>query len=607
MPTIALPRQNLKFSYDIGEENSLLNLLIAQQVFMESPCGGRRSCGKCKIKHLGGDLPPLSADEEKHLTKKEIAAGIRLACLIYPAADLEIDIIDQEENHQVLTGGYVPEYQRNPAIWKKTIVITKPTLETQTPYEVLFEKALGINHLPWDVLRQITMGEGTYTAVFNLDQLIGLEKGDTSEMLYGVAVDIGTTTVVASLINLRTGKEIDSEAGINAQKNFGQDVLTRITYVLDHGKKGWDQLQAAIVDSLNEMLQTMCERQQISPSFIYEIAIAANCTMMHMVLGIDSLSIGKSPYAPIFVKEKDISARDIGLTALSSFGRVYCLPAVSSYIGADIVAGAYVAQLHNRKDKVLFIDIGTNGEIVLSDGGKLVSCSCAAGPALEGMNISSGMRAADGAIEEVHFDEEKGFVLEVIGNKIPIGLCGSGIMAAIRELLKHNFITARGNIVKPEELEVGDPRLPYIDLDGKKRRICVGDGPNKILLTQGDIRQVQLAKSAILSGFVALVNAMGLTFSDLDEVIVAGQFGAHLPVESLVGTGILPKAVQEKITYIGNSSKTGAYLALVSLESRQEMGALARAFDYIELSVTKGYERLFVECSQFNVSSTSQQ
>ncbi|MHB8074737.1 ASKHA domain-containing protein [Desulfosporosinus fructosivorans] len=601
MHTIALPRQNIKFSYDTGLEDSLLNILIAQQIFIDSPCGGRSSCGKCKIKHLGGDLPPLSVDEEEHLTKKEIEEGIRLACLIYPAADLEIDIIDQEVNHQVLTGGYVPEYQPNPAIWKKAIEITKPTLEEQTPYQVLFEKALAINHLPWDVLRQITMGEGIYTAVFNQDQLIGLEKGDTSELLYGVAVDIGTTTVVTSLINLRTGEEIDSEAAINAQKNFGQDVLTRITYVLDHGKNGRDQLQTAIVDSLNEMVKTMCERQKLSPSLIYEVTIAANCTMMHMVLGIDPLSIGKSPYAPIFVEEKDITGKDIGLTALSSFGRVYCLPAVSSYIGADIVAGAYVARLHARKDKVLFIDIGTNGEIVLSDGGKLVSCSCAAGPALEGMNISSGMRAADGAIEEVHFDTEKGFILEVIGDKIPLGLCGSGILATIRELLKHNFITPRGNIVKPEELEVGDPRLSYIDLDGKKRRICIGEGPTKILISQGDVRQVQLAKSAILSGFVALVKAMDLTFADLDEVIVAGQFGAHLPVESLIGTGILPKAVQEKITYIGNSSKTGAYLALMSLETRREMVTLARAFDYLELSVTKGYERLFVECSQFNV------
>jgi len=329
--------------------------------------------------------------------------------------------------------------------------------------------------------------------------------------------------------------------------------------------------------------------------------MAANCTMMHMVLGVDPLPIGKSPYAPIFVGEKEIPAGDIGLTAVSAFAGVYCLPAVSSYIGADIVAGAYGAGLHERKDKVLFIDIGTNGEMVLGNGGKLVSCSCAAGPALEGMNISCGMRAADGAIEDIHFHPETGFALEVIGHKRPLGLCGSGILAAIRELLKHDFINARGALVKPEQLEAGDPRLPYIELDGKKRMIRITEGPRQLLITQGDIRQVQLAKSAILSGFVALVNASGLSFSDLDEVIVAGQFGAHLPVDSLVGTDILPSAVQEKVSYIGNSSKTGAYLALMSLEARQEMSALALSLDYMELSMADGYERIFVDCSQFKV------
>lgn len=601
MFTIALPRQRIQLTYDPGAEESLLRILLAGQVFIESPCGGRKSCGKCKIKHLGGELSPLSDDEKKALTPKEIGAGIRLACHVYPAGDLEIDVIDQEENHPVLTGGYIPEYKRRPAIWKKVIESSKPTLAEQTPYEELIARALDREGLPWQALRHITMGEGTYTAVYHQERLIGLEKGNTFESLYGVAVDIGTTTVVASLIDLRTGEEVDSEAAINAQKNFGQDVLTRITYVLEHEEQGREQLQAAIVGSLNDMIRTMCERRRISSAHIYEAAIAANCTMMHMVLGIDPLPIGKSPYAPIFAAEKEIPAREIGLTALSAFAGVYCLPAVSAYIGADIVAGAYVAGLHRRKDNVLFIDIGTNGEMVLGNGGRLVSCSCAAGPALEGMNISCGMRAADGAIEDIHFHPETGFVLEVIGGKQPLGLCGSGILAAVRELLKHDFINARGNLVKPEQLAAGDPRLPYIEVDGKKRMIRIGEGDGQLLITQGDIRQVQLAKSAILSGFAALVKAAGLSFADLDEVIVAGQFGAHLPVDSLVGTDILPRAVQEKVSYIGNSSKTGAYLALMSLEARREMSALAKSLDYMELSMTDGYERIFMDCSQFKV------
>lgn len=373
--------------------------------------------------------------------------------------------------------------------------------------------------------------------------------------------------------------------------------MTRITYVVENREQGTLELQKAIVNSLNKMLNRICERQNLSKDRIYEMSIAANSTMIHILLGVESISLGKSPYAQMFSKAKNIMAREIGLDSMSSFARISTLPSVSSYIGADIVAGAFVAGLHKTDKRVLFIDIGTNGEIVLSDRGKLVSCSCAAGPALEGMNISSGMRASDGAIEEMGIGENE-ITLQVIGNTKPIGLCGSGILAAVREMLACGLVNERGNIVKPDSLESDDFRQKYLIVENKKRSIKIN---KDIRITQGDIRQVQLAKSAILSGFVALVNYVGLELTDLDEVIVAGQFGAHLPVESLVGTGILPKDVEKKIRYIGNSSKTGAYLSLISLDSRKEMNNLSKQIDYMELSVSEGYERLFVESSRFKI------
>ena len=598
MIKIVIPRINKEISTE--SQGNLLTILLNNNVFIENPCGGHGSCGKCKVKHISGELPPLGEDEKKILTEMEQQEGIRLSCFLYPKSDLQIDVIDQEKNHQVLRDGYVPKFHKNPAIWKQVIEIPKPTLEDQMPYEELFKREIGMEHLDFDIMKRLKMEWGTFTAVYNTDQLIGIESGDTYELCYGVAVDIGTTTVVASVIDLNTGEEIGSEADINAQKSFGQDVLTRITYVQDNGERGIRDLQDAIVDSLNRMIKIICDRSGIDQNRIYEMSVAANCTMMHMLLGVNPLSIGQSPYAPIFVEEKDIPAQSIGLVSMSPFARLNCLPSVSAYIGSDIVAGAYVANLHNTKGHVLFIDIGTNGEIVLSDEGKLVSCSCAAGPALEGMNISSGMRAADGAIEEINITED-GIKLQVIGGGKPLGLCGSGILATIRELLKNKFINYRGTFVKLDSMEQSDFRYKYIELDGTKRTFCITDGANKILVTQGDVRQVQLAKSAILSGFIALVNKMGMQLSDLDEVIVAGQFGAHLTAESLVGTGILPKEIKDKITYIGNSSKTGAYMSLMSLESRKEMQQIAKKIDYMELSMSDGYERLFVECSQFNV------
>lgn len=595
MININIPRKNKTITTETGDK--LLKILIDNGEFVEGPCGGRGSCGRCKIKHISGYLPLITEDEKGFLSEEEINNGIRLACLISPTSDIQIDIIDQEKNHKVLTGGFIPEFNINPSIWKKTISIDKPTLGISTTYEDLFAETLGLEELDLNVLKSLKMRSGQFTAVYDEDELIGLEYGNTTDEIYGVAVDIGTTTVVASLINLHTGEEIDSEAEINAQKNFGQDVLTRITYVVENGEQGTLELQKVIVNSLNKMLNRICERQNLSKDRIYKMSIAANSTMIHMLLGIESISLGKSPYAQMFSRAKNIMARGIGLDSMSSFARISTLPSVSSYIGADIIAGAFVAGLHKTDKRVLFIDIGTNGEIVLSDRGNLVSCSCAAGPALEGMNISSGMRASDGAIEEMKIGENE-ITLEVIGNTKPIGLCGSGILAAVREMLACGLVNERGNIVKPDLLESDDFRHKYLIVENNKRSIKIN---KDIRITQGDIRQVQLAKSAILSGFVALVKYVGLELSDLDEVIVAGQFGAHLPVESLVGTGILPKDVEKKIRYIGNSSKTGAYLYLMSLDSRKEMESLSRQIDYMELSVSEGYEKLFVESSRFKI------
>ncbi|HLR20959.1 MAG TPA: ASKHA domain-containing protein [Tissierellaceae bacterium] len=596
MININIPRKNKVIK--TGRGKSLLRMLLDNDEFVEGPCGGRGTCGRCKIKHISGKLPPPSKDEEKFLSKDEICEGIRLACLIYPESDIEIDILDQEKNHRVITDGYLPDFNLSPSIWKRKFNIRKPTLEEPITYEELFKRELGLDRLEFNILKNIKMESGEFTAVFNEKRLIGLENGDTTDETYGIAVDIGTTTVIASLVDLNTGDIVDNEADINSQKNFGQDVLTRITYVIEHGDKGIKELQKSIVALLNKLVITLGKRNNINKDKIYNMTIGANSTMMHMLLGIESISLGKSPYAQIFSGARNIDSIDIGLDCMSPFARVNTLPSVSSYIGADIVAGCYVTNLHNTNKRVLFIDIGTNGEIVLSNRGKLVSCSCAAGPALEGMNISSGMRASDGAIEEVEIREEE-IKLQVIGDTKPIGLCGSGILAAVREMLNHGLINKRGNIIKPDEIESNDYRQKYIVVENNKRSVKIA---NNIKITQGDVRQVQLAKSAILSGFISLVRYAGLDMSDLDEVIVAGQFGSHLSAESLVGTGILPKDVKEKIRYIGNSSKTGAYLSLVSSDAVKEMDSLSKKIDYMELSVSEGYERLFVDCSRFNVS-----
>lgn len=521
---------------EANQGDNLLHLLRCADVWIDNACNGTGTCGKCKIKILEGAVSKVEETEGRLLKAQEIESGIRLACMVEIQSNLQVELLEKEKVHRVLTRGKVPEFER-----------------------------------------------------------------DTWKTGYGVAVDIGTTTVVASLVDLKTGMETASVSGINEQKKYGLDILTRITYEYENPETGCKQLQKAIVDMLNVMLDNLCYKNKINKQEIKEIDVAANCTMMHMLLGVDARTIGRAPYQPVFLDAQKLAATEIGLkTAEDTI--LYCLPQVSAYIGADIVAGAYVCSLQKEKENTLFIDIGTNGEIVLTGKDNILCCSCAAGPALEGMNISCGMRAAEGAVEDVQITE-KGIRMQTIGNREPIGICGSGILAVLKELLRTGFVKKTGVFIKKESLPETDYRKAMIRMNGKKREFILQESP-ELIVTQGDIRQVQLAKGAIRSGFTALLNAAGIKEEELQKVIIAGQFGAHLPAELLTGTGILPEDVEGRLNYVGNSSKTGAYMALLSETVKKEIEQLARKMKYIELSKTENYERIFTESMIFPSSKT---
>ncbi len=529
MAEIKVRQSGRRIACQKGE--NLLEALLRAGVFVDNPCNGKGICGKCKVRVCAGGASELTASEERLLKPEEAAEGVRLSCMTEVTGDIEIELLSKERKHEVLTKGYMPEFER-----------------------------------------------------------------DRYDGGYGVIIDIGTTTVVTALIDLKTGEELANASMINAQKRYGLDVLTRITYEYEHPDRGICELQQAIVNSVNGMIEEACKEAGIEKNEIREIDVAANCTMMHMLLGVDARSIGKSPYKPEFTEAKELPAREIGIEA-GEDARLYCLPQVSAYIGADIVAGTYVCELQKERGNVLFIDIGTNGEIVLASGGRLLCCSCAAGPALEGMNISSGMRAAEGAIEDVRITEQ-GIEVDVIGGQEPAGLCGSGILAVVKELLRTGIVKKTGVFVKKEKLREEDYRYPMLRLNGTKREFILWEEP-ELLVTQGDVRQVQLAKGAILSGFTALLRKAGIGMEDLDKVMIAGQFGAHLPAASLIGTGILPKEAEGKLVYVGNSSKTGAYMALMSEKVKWEIEALAGKMEYMELAETENYERIFTESMIF--------
>jgi len=595
MAKVIISNQHKIIEHEANKD--LMRLLTENDVFVDNPCNGKGSCGKCKIRLIEGMLPLISETERKLLKQEEIAAGIRMSCLVVPQEDITIEILHRERKHEILTKGYMPSFSYSPSIRKVVKEVVKPTLEDQSSYEDALGEAFGISEINWRLLQRMTLAYGKVTGVFYNDELIALEEGDTTERLYGAAVDIGTTTVVTSLVDMNTGQELATASIINPQKKYGLDVLTRITYVIEHPNEATENLQQAIVTALNEMLEDVSSQAGIAVEDIYEISVAGNTIMLHLLLGIDVASIGRSPYSPAFIRSKCLTAEDIGLKAAKG-ALLYCLPSVSAYIGADIVAGVYLCQLHKTNERVLFIDIGTNGEIVLSNNGKLLSCSCAAGPALEGMNISSGMRAAEGAIEDVKITEA-GIELKVIGGQQAIGLCGSGILAAVKELLRVGLVKKDGTFIKKEKLEETDYRYNMLQLNGIKREFILANNPEELLITQGDLRQVQLAKGAILSGFYALLKQANIEMHQLDKVMIAGQFGAHLPADSLIGIGILPEEVRNKLVYVGNSSKNGAYMALMSKAVKSEMETLAKDMWYMELGASEGYEKLFIQCLMF--------
>jgi uncharacterized 2Fe-2S/4Fe-4S cluster protein (DUF4445 family) len=596
--------QSEKYKYEFRKGNTLLEILQEKKILIESPCGGKGTCGKCKIRIIEGNMNEPTEEELKHLTKEELEQGIRLSCLVKPEGDLTVELLGNKNvKHKILTEGYMPDLKVKPLISKKVFKITKPTLENNLSYEEILEGVLGHSVIQYsaELLRNLpeAFEKEQITAVYLGDKLIGVEAGDTSDKIFGIAVDIGTTTVVASLVDLNRGKEIASESEINPQKEYGLDVLSRIHFTKNK-PKGLELLNKAIIECINKLTSELCRKNNISQDKIYEITIAANATMMHLLLGVNTDSIGKSPYATVFSRQQNIKASSLKIN-IASFGMIYCLPGVSSYIGADIAAGAVVSELHKTDKNVLFIDIGTNGEIVLSKGGELSSCSCAAGPALEGMNISCGMRAAEGAIEGVEINGN-GASLKVIGDKEPVGICGSGILEAMSEIARLKLVGKTGRLKKKSDIEEDEDLKglgKFLIEEGRRRKFIIDSSFEEIAITQEDIRQVQLAKGAILSGFYALLDLMEIDMMDLDEVVIAGQFGKHLSIDSLTGVGIIPNELRDKVKYIGNSSKTGALMCLLSGEVRKEMEKVAKKIHYFELSTKEGYDRLFTKCLNF--------
>ena len=424
----------------------------------------------------------------------------------------------------------------------------------------------------WDVTAVLEMD--TWQSPSGPPRLITVFPGYI-ETTWGVAIDIGTTSNVVYLVNLESGEVVDTAADYNGQVTRGEDVISRIIYAGKNG--GLQELQTLVVGTLNRLIERMCRRQHIEPTEITKVVVAGNTTMMHLFLALPPEVIRKSPFVPTINHIPPLVAHNVGL-AVHPEASLDCLPGVASYVGADITAGVVSSGLDRTGVLTMFIDIGTNGEIVLGDGSWLISCACSAGPAFEGAGVQFGMRATAGAIEEVWIDQRTlEPTIRVIGNEKPRGICGSGLISLLSEMFITGVIDKGGNFhveSGSERVRPGEHGGEYVVVWGRES----ADGRD-IVITKVDVDNLLRAKAAIYAGFSVLAHSVGLRLEDVQEFIIAGAFGQYLNIEKAIQIGLLPDMPWERFKFLGNTSVLGAYMALLSRRARAEIAEAARKLD----------------------------
>jgi uncharacterized 2Fe-2S/4Fe-4S cluster protein (DUF4445 family) len=582
------------------EGENLFRLLVRHSYPIPSACGGLGTCGKCKVLIQKGLKPPTES-ERVHFSQAELDQGWRLSCQQKVDRDIALEVPPVDEITQAKEILEQKLYiTLDPGIEKTYLELHKPGQKDQRPDTTRIQEELGQGQLafPISVLRRIPhiLREGDFKVTITKEgnRVLDIEPGDTAQACYGLAIDIGTTTLAGYLLDLNTGRELAVRSRMNPQKSFGADVISRIKHVHEHGEDGLKELQETVILGINSMIRQLCQAARVNPAQIYKVTVVGNPTMVHLFTAIDPSQIDHSPYIPVLHDGLILSAEELGL-GINPEGRVYILPAISGYVGADITAGVLFTSLHRSSKLSLFVDIGTNAEIVLGNEEKLLACSTPAGPAFEGARIKYGMSAIPGAIAYASLDGDE-LKLEVIGNGIPKGICGSGLIDLVAELLNVGLINEKGNLLAQDNSPLG--RRVMLGEKGQPQ-FLVSDGIKPIYLTQQDIRELQLAKGAIRSGVEVMLREWGAAYDEVDVVYLAGAFGSYVRRESALRIGMLPPFPLEKIKPVGNAAGQGAKLCLLNRSKWAEVQEISQQIRYLELSYCKDFSQIFVGSMSF--------
>jgi len=604
---------------------NLMEVAFKAKVAIEHMCTGAGACKKCKVQITSGGILPPDDIERKALSREEIKNGYRLACRVNIEDDLHVTILKTEtaasRKAEILNfPSCLPTTRHIKKYFIK--ILRNASTKHQSDEENILQELkkhlkIGANGISKDVsktpIQLFTINSRTLKSIPEIfkdkncditltireNEIIAIEKGDTSKKNYGIAFDIGTTTIVGMLWDTYDGRLIGLKALSNPQQAYGADVISRINCAVDSAKL--NDMQTITQASLNEIAEYFIHTYQIPDSEIYEATVVGNTTMSHLLLGIAPASLAKAPYAPVFVLPINTDAEQMNL-GINPLANVHILPNIAGHVGSDIVGVLLASKINEMKGLSLAIDIGTNGEIVVAMNGRVLACSTAAGPAFEGASICHGMRAAAGAIEEVSIKDD--VLIETIDNQTPIGICGSGLIDAIAQMLDVGLINSMGRLIDIEKAKAKNipdricTRLRDGD-QGHEFVVAWGNGKKDIVITQKDIREVQLAKGAIFAGINILLEMLDSTFVDIDRIMLAGAFGNYIKKYSALRIGLLPDILEDKIISIGNGAGIGSSIALLSLEQRNSAEICARKVEYVDLAGRAAFQDLYLQAMPF--------
>jgi len=573
-------------------------------IAIDSTCGGHGTCKKCKVRVTAGEAP-VSPLDGRAFTSDELRSGWRLACRVQVASDLKVEVPPLVTRPKAATVGVGRQVILRPAVQKRYVELSEPSLSDQRPDLDRLLSSLDDLELRVDLHAIRSLGPVlrkagfAVTAVIVDDVLIDVEPGDTTSRIFGIAFDLGTTTVVATLLDLSTGTPVAVQSMLNRQQPFGADVITRISTIMMDGR-ALTRLATAAHETLSELAEQVCEEGGVRPDEVYEVALAGNATMTHIVLGIDPESLGMAPFVMAANRFPEVLAADLGLR-LHSRARAVVFPALGAYVGGDIIAGLLASGMDRDSRTRLFIDIGTNCEIVLGNADTILSTAAPAGPAFEGSAIRCGMRASAGAIEGVEMNPHS-LTLRVISDVAPAGLCGSGLVDAVAELARLGLVDRSGRFVQAEEAAEVTPGLADRLVSIGAERVFVlawlgepGDADHSVYLSQRDVRELQFAKAAIATGWKLLLEDTGLREEDINQVLLAGSFGSFLSPSSAVRLGLVPRIATLRIVSAGNVAGEGAKMALLSVRERAGAMTLLDEVEYVELSDRADFNDRFVD------------